>query len=138
MPPEATDFTDDEFARAIAEVEAALAELKQRQAQVERDRHQRHDLQARQQELQATAAPDPAELAAIAAQIETIELNLESRLFRWSALAEPFWQAVRFGGLGVFIGWSLGFWTSQLTPEPATDTSHRPAAVSVVTEPKSQ
>ncbi|MCA1993960.1 MAG: DUF2203 domain-containing protein, partial [Coleofasciculus sp. S288] len=48
-----------------------------------------------------------AELKRIKEELETIELNLESRLFSWGSLKEPFWQAVRFGGLGVVIGWIL-------------------------------
>ncbi|GAC1482640.1 MAG: hypothetical protein NVS2B14_21410 [Chamaesiphon sp.] len=40
-------------------------------------------------------------------QIETLEVNLESQLFSWGSLKEPFWQAVRFGGLGVVVGWIL-------------------------------
>jgi hypothetical protein len=47
------------------------------------------------------------ELKQIKEQLETIELNLESQLFSWGSLKEPFWQAVRFGGLGVVIGWIL-------------------------------
>ncbi len=119
MPPEAENPANaDEFARAIAEVETALADLKQRHAQVQRDRQQRQALQQRQEELAAASAPNQQELDAIAQQLETIELNLESRLFRWGALQEPFWQAVRFGGLGVLLGWALGFWTCRLAPEP--------------------
>ncbi|MGL4619237.1 MAG: DUF2203 domain-containing protein, partial [Chroococcidiopsis sp.] len=45
------------------------------------------------------------------AQLETIEVNLESQLFSWGSLKAPFWQAVRFGGLGVIVGWILKSFT---------------------------
>jgi len=36
-----------------------------------------------------------------------LETNLESQLFSWTSLKRPFWQIIRFGGLGVVIGWLL-------------------------------
>ena len=48
-----------------------------------------------------------AQLRQIGQELDKIELNLESRLFSWGSLKEPFWLAVRFGGLGVLIGWFL-------------------------------
>ncbi len=123
MKPNPEPPPSDDLAQAIAEVEATLQALKQRYEQVQRDRHQRDRLQARRADLAATT-PQAEELAAIARQLETLELNLESRLFRWRELREPFWHAVRFGGLGLLLGWALGFWVSRVEPEP------RPAAFS--------
>ncbi len=37
-------------------------------------------------------------------QLEQIEADLESRLLSWSSFREPFWQIVRFGGIGIIIG----------------------------------
>jgi chromosome segregation ATPase len=37
-------------------------------------------------------------------QLEQIEADLESRLLSWSSFREPFWQIVRFVGLGIIIG----------------------------------
>jgi uncharacterized protein (DUF3084 family) len=51
-----------------------------------------------------------AELTRLQKQLETLEINLESHLFSWTTLKRPFWQAVRFGGLGVIIGWLLKSW----------------------------
>jgi hypothetical protein len=48
-----------------------------------------------------------AEFLQIQNQLQVLEINLESRLFSWSSLKEPFWQVIRFGGLGVIIGWLL-------------------------------
>jgi len=139
MPPDLHSLED--FSSAIAEVEAALHDLKQRYAQVQRDRQQRDELRARQATLQATESPPADELAAIAQQLETIELNLESRLFRWGALQEPFWQAVRFGGLGLLLGWLLGFgasWLERPQPEaaPSRGAGDRHSQVVTATAPR--
>ncbi len=48
-----------------------------------------------------------AEFLQIQNQLQVLEINLESRLFSWSSVKEPFWQVIRFGGLGVIIGWLL-------------------------------
>jgi len=37
-------------------------------------------------------------------QLEQIEADLESRLLSWSSFREPFWQIVRFVGIGIIIG----------------------------------
>jgi hypothetical protein len=47
------------------------------------------------------------ELNQLKTQLETLEFDLESRLVTWGSFQEPFWQAVRFGGLGIVIGWLL-------------------------------
>ena len=44
------------------------------------------------------------QLQALDDQLEQIEADLESRLLSWSSFREPFWQIVRFGGIGVIIG----------------------------------
>ena len=51
-----------------------------------------------------------AELTRIQKPWETWEINWESWLFSWNNLKRPFWQAIRFGGLGVIIGWLLKYW----------------------------
>ncbi|WP_199288985.1 hypothetical protein [Pseudanabaena sp. FACHB-1998] len=43
-------------------------------------------------------------LQEISDRLEQIEADLESRLLSWSSFREPFWQIVRFGGLGIIIG----------------------------------
>jgi hypothetical protein len=65
---------------------------------------------------QAETAP-PADDVQAAAQetlrlqeaAEAFELDLASRVMTWQHLQEPFWQAVRFGGLGLLIGWFLAW-----------------------------
>lgn len=44
------------------------------------------------------------QLQEIGDRLEQLEADLESRLLSWSSLREPFWQIVRFGGIGVVIG----------------------------------
>lgn len=48
-----------------------------------------------------------AELAQLQQAVEEFELELASRTLSWSQLREPFWQAVRYGGLGIVLGWAL-------------------------------
>lgn len=109
MPPE--DLNWAEFESAIAEVEQSLISLKERYNQVQRDRTHQDELKGQLDFIRRQRRPNSSELKAelqqIKQQLETIELNLESRLFNWGSLREAFWQAVRFGGIGVIIGWLL-------------------------------
>jgi predicted RNase H-like nuclease (RuvC/YqgF family) len=114
------------FAEALADVEQSLQDLKARYAQVEQDEQQQADLrQTRdrlQQQLSQTQRADQkaalkAELQQLQTRLDELEFNLESRLFTWGSLREVFWQILRFGGLGVAIGWLLAFATIQ-APKP--------------------
>jgi len=113
---ELNSLDTDEFERVLSEVESSLQSIKERYAQVKRDRTSQGELQQRRdhinRELRRSGNRQnrqvlQTELKQIKEQLATIELNLESRLFSWGSLREPFWQAVRFGGLGVVIGWML-------------------------------
>ncbi|HEY9668818.1 MAG TPA: DUF2203 domain-containing protein [Coleofasciculaceae cyanobacterium] len=107
------DTDADEFEQALSEVERDLQALKERYEQVQRDRQRQSELQHRREQIRNSPRQSSnrqarqAELKQIKEQLETIELNLESRLFSWGSLKEPFWQAVRFGGLGIVVGWIL-------------------------------
>lgn len=111
MPAQDSNRPDRiELGDAIAQVEESLFALKERYAQVQQDRERRSHLQQHQQHLETQnldLAEIQAELLHLQQQIDTLELNLESRLFRWRSFQQPFWQAVRFGGLGIVIGWLL-------------------------------
>ncbi|MEB3277461.1 MAG: DUF2203 domain-containing protein [Lyngbya sp.] len=103
---------DQEFEQALSQVERSLEEIKQRFAQIQRDQRRQAELKNRIDEViperrQTRSRQLREELRQLEAELETIELNLESRLFTWGSLKEPFWQAVRFGGLGIAIGWIL-------------------------------
>ncbi|HBE16667.1 MAG TPA: DUF2203 domain-containing protein [Cyanobacteria bacterium UBA11149] len=103
----------DEFEQALSEVERSLESIKARYHQVECDRARQAQLQHRREEIRKSLGKTnnrqamQVELQQIKEQLEIIELNLESHLFSWDSLKEPFWMAVRFGGLGIVIGWIL-------------------------------
>lgn len=101
-----------DFERSLADVEQSLIALKQRYGQVQNDHARQVKLQQRlkevKKELRNHRLPQLSdELRQIKEQLEAIEINLESQLFSWGSLKEPFWQAVRFSGLGVVVGWIL-------------------------------
>lgn len=121
------------FEQSLETVERSLDDLKQRHAQVLRDQQQRSRLQERQQEIsailkQGKSAELQVELRKIEQDLDALELDLESRLFSWSGLKEVFWQAVRFGGVGLAIGWCLAFWTIK-APKPQTSTPTPPSLI---------
>ncbi|AKG21845.1 hypothetical protein [Calothrix sp. 336/3] len=104
------EYQEGDFAQELAEVERSLLALRERYAQVQSDRAQQEELQQYYQHIKHSKAP-PAEirdeLRQIKQQLEVLEVSLESQLFSWGSIKEPFWQAIRFGGLGVIIGWIL-------------------------------
>lgn len=99
-----------EFEQELEELESGLHLLKQRYAQVQRDQQQKAQWQQEIKNIKQNKNQTPeikAELKNLEQQLEALEINLESQLFSWKSLKRPFWQAVRFGGLGVLIGWLL-------------------------------
>lgn len=102
----------DELAQALTELEKNVAALRDRYTAVEQAQAEKQALRVRinraQSELrQHRTKQVQEELKALQNRMEEVELTLESQLFSWSSLKEPFWQAVRFGGMGVVIGWVL-------------------------------
>lgn len=66
------------------------------------------------QQLQADGAKEdtqhPAqEVMILQEATDNFEMELASRVVSWQHLQEPFWQAVRFGGLGLLLGWVLAW-----------------------------
>ncbi|MDF5710933.1 MAG: hypothetical protein PUP90_25495 [Nostoc sp. S4] len=101
---------EPDLSQEIEEVERALLSLRERYHQVESDRQQQAQWQQRRDRLKHNKSQTPeikAELRQIQQQLEMLELKLESQLFSWRSLKKPFWQVVRFGGMGVIIGWIL-------------------------------
>ena len=102
----------------VQQLEQALQEIKQRLAQVRTMQSDRIQLESQQQEVRdrlkhlstpiRNSATQQQELkqrlTEIGSQLELLEVELESRLISWSSFREPFWQIVRFGGLGILIG----------------------------------
>ncbi|MGB5961040.1 MAG: DUF2203 domain-containing protein [Coleofasciculaceae cyanobacterium] len=121
MPPDPSppssshepDPGETEFEQALAEVAENLQSVRDRYEQIKGDRIRQKELQHRRERIRKSQKQNgnssslKAELKQIQEQLEIIELNLESSLFSWRSLKEPFWQAVRFGGLGIIIGWLL-------------------------------
>lgn len=111
------------FEQELAAVERSLHDLKERYMQVQQDEQTQAQLQQRKEQIkrqrQRSSSPDlKAELTHLQAQLDELEIKLESHLFSWGSLREPFWQIVRFGGLGVVIGWSIAFAVLQ-SPNPS-------------------
>jgi hypothetical protein len=112
------------FEQELADLERSLQELKTRYTQVQDDQQARSQLQASQASLQRQfiQTPSPylkAELKKLQGQLDELEFNLESRLFQWSSLKAPFWQIIRFGGLGLVLGWFLSLAALQPQPPPS-------------------
>jgi protein subunit release factor A len=128
MSSEAPDLLnngDDEFEQALIEVEHSLNTLKQRYARVRQAQQQQTELLQRQQQIRPEWDKNQSpqlekELIDIREQLQEIEVSLESSLLsdrnlkaifweglRRGLLGEVFWQIVRFGGLGIMIGWLL-------------------------------
>jgi predicted RNase H-like nuclease (RuvC/YqgF family) len=102
--------SEPDLAAEIEEVERSLRLLQERYLQVQRDRDQMAEWQQKLHHLQDNQSRTlaiSAEIQRIQQQISVLETNLESQLFSWTSLKRPFWQVVRFGGLGVVIGWLL-------------------------------
>ncbi|HIK37308.1 MAG: hypothetical protein NZ901_08745 [Geminocystis sp.] len=101
-----------DLTEAIAQIETQLERLKQRYQQVITAQERKEELLARKKEIESQIKENrreslKSELYYLQKELEEIEVRLESQLFKWSSLSEPFWQAVRFLGLGIVIGWIL-------------------------------
>ena len=94
---------NQEFEQALADAQLKLSAVRERYEQVRQGQGRQGALKRRLEELQQ-------ELREVSQQLEVLEVELESRLFSWMRLSEPFWQAVRFGGLGLVGGWILHWW----------------------------
>ena len=103
-----------EFDREIAELEQAIVALKHRQVNIQLATREQVVLQRQRNELIHQGSKHPEvkqELELIRSRLEQLDITLESRLLNeWKLMWEPFWQAVRFGGLGIAIGWFISTW----------------------------
>ncbi|MGF1567056.1 MAG: hypothetical protein ACFCVD_03095 [Nodosilinea sp.] len=72
-----------------------------------------HNLLRLEQTQVDTNAPSPdqqtvqEELRRLQHAVDDFELELASRMIPWPQVREAFWQGVRFGGLGLAVGWLL-------------------------------
>ena len=113
-PNSSLDPNADPIATDISAIETELAALKARYHQVQADEALRITLQAQHSDLSSTPIATPntqAELKALTTQLDEIEMRLESRLLSWLGIRQYFWQLVRFGGMGILLGWGLAYLT---------------------------
>ncbi len=110
----------EEFETALMEVERSLLKLKERHKQVQQSQKQKLDLEER---LNTISPEETAEVQKIKEELQQLTLDLETDLLKdqelnallWQGvrqglLGEVFWQIIRFGGLGVILGWLLKTW----------------------------
>jgi hypothetical protein len=104
----------NEFDREIAELEQRISTLKHRQTDTLLAAQEQIVLVRQRNELKQKGTNRPEvkqELQMIRSRLDELDLALESRLLNeWELMWEPFWQAVRFGGLGIAIGWFIASW----------------------------
>ena len=114
--PDASAIFEQEFEQEVLELERSLQSLKERYTQIQDDQSRQNALQQRlgqvQRDLRRTRSQEirqelQAEMKQIRQQLDALEVALESQLLSWNSLKDVFWQAVRFGGLGVVVGWIL-------------------------------
>ncbi|WP_107666833.1 hypothetical protein [Cyanothece sp. BG0011] len=111
---------DEEFETALMEVERSLLKLKERYKEVEQAQKQKLNLEER---LNTVSPQDTAEVQKINEELQQLTITLESNLLteddvktllwegiRQGLLGEVFWQIIRFGGLGIILGWLLKTW----------------------------
>ncbi|MGK7891236.1 MAG: hypothetical protein AB4042_18055 [Leptolyngbyaceae cyanobacterium] len=101
-----------DLAQALNALEEGVVALRQRYTRVVQAQAEKQEVRVRinraQSELRQHRTKQVEEdLNNLQNKLEEIELTLESQLFSWSSLKEPFWQIVRFGGVGVVLGWLL-------------------------------
>ncbi len=119
---------NSDFAQELSQTEQTLAQLKERYQRIRQAQQQQSELQATGiqlgEEWENHQLPElEQELQRINQQIQELSLILESELLsneelmkiyqaelRSGLLGEIFWQIVRFGGLGILIGWFLKTW----------------------------
>jgi hypothetical protein len=113
---DASHLEEMDFDQALRDFEQSLLLLKARYGQVRSDQQIQQDLkqeltEVQRQILQSRSKKRKVELKKdlkqLKEKLEETELALESQLFSWGGLREIFWQVLRFGGLGVAIGWVL-------------------------------
>ncbi len=92
---------------ALTQLESAVQAFRQRY-ETARSLQAAH-AQITEQLAEAETQPEvsPTDLAHLQQQLAQLEGQLDGLLFDWRSLLDPFWQAVRFGGLGILLGWLL-------------------------------
>ncbi len=125
---EPTGDSESDFALSLAALTQSLQTLQTRYDEVQSHRakqqqldEHRADLEARWQNEQRPELEQ--ELQQMKTQLAELSLQLESELLtdkqlqqvfwdglRQGLMGDVFWQIVRFGGLGIVVGWLLKSW----------------------------
>jgi DNA repair exonuclease SbcCD ATPase subunit len=103
---------DLDVEETLERLEQSLLEIKQRYEQIQSNLQKKLELTQKQQEIKQELENNrfdsfKTELQHLEQELEKVEVELESRLVNWTTFKEPFWQIVRFVGLGIVIGWIL-------------------------------
>jgi len=98
---------DVEFSAALSEAEVTLNQLRTRYQEVKTAQVEKAQLEeklselqtgiAQKRELEQSIAELETEVTQVQEQIHNLSITLESQLWKWQ---EPFWQFVRYFGLG--------------------------------------
>jgi len=114
-PTDAPTPDEADIEQTLAEIERSLEQFRSRYAQVKRDLDEQAELQnqLRQAKADYRRQRTPVlrqEVRQIQQRLEELEITLESQLVSWGWVRETFWQVIRFGGLGIVLGWLLRSW----------------------------
>ncbi len=113
-----------DFETTLHETERSLIKLKERYRQIRQAQQRQTEIQQSLQEMELEeSVPSPEweqQLQTLQEELQELSITLESRLlspeenqgllFAQVFFIEAFWQVVRFGGLGVLLGWFLKTW----------------------------
>jgi hypothetical protein len=111
-----SDNTPDlwqEIELQIQETEELLQLVQQRFAESRTTDSDRHNLNLQQQEIELKLKTKlnlrqrqelKSQLQIIQTQLEEIDTAIAAQLISWNSFKEPFWQIVRFTGLGFLLG----------------------------------
>jgi small-conductance mechanosensitive channel len=125
---EPTGDSESDFALSLAALTQSLQALQTRYDEVQSHRAKQQQLDEHRADLEAQWQTEqrPAleqELQQLTEQLTELSLQLESELLtdkqlqkifwdglRQGLMGDIFWQIVRFGGLGIVVGWLLKSW----------------------------
>jgi hypothetical protein len=128
MSSEIPNIREIEFEQTLSTIERSLVALKERYGAVQTAEIDQENLTKHRQEIEAqwqeNQLPElEQELQHIDEQLQELSVTLESHLLsepalqdlfwkglRQGILGEAFWQIVRFGGVGLVLGWLLKSW----------------------------
>ena len=128
MSSEIPNIREIEFEQTLSTIERSLLALKERYGVVQTAEIEQENLTKHRQEIEAqwqeNQLPElEQELQQIDERLQELSVTLESHLLSepalqdlfWKGLhqgilGEAFWQIVRFGGVGLVLGWLLKSW----------------------------